>query len=167
MVAEQNAAQETKSGEPIRVVLPADFLIRMHEFTAAELTRYRDVQWQVPSVVMVFLFSLCGAIGTDYVGDLIRSRPYRLQGGFTVLIVALCAFVMTFIWHTEVNRIRMYKLLVLLESDMKVGDYIKAAIEPGKGLSKKGKSKRVLVYPACFITLLASVLSLCLLWFKK
>src|SRR6266851_4269777 len=86
-------AQESKTAaQPSLPNLPPEFLIRMHEFAEGELCRYRDVQWQVPSIVIVFLFALCGAIGTDYVGDLIRSRPFRLEGGFSILVGFLWIF---------------------------------------------------------------------------
>lgn len=152
--------------------LSEEVWIRLHEFAADELSRYRDVQWQVPSVAIVFLFALSSAIGTDYIGDLIRSRPYRLEGGFTVLVVALWLFVVFFMHHCERNRQKMYDLLLFLEREMKVTDHIKGIIAPTASAKERkwraiARKKFVLAYPIYAITTLVSVLSLCLIWFKK
>ena len=143
-------------------------LIRLHEFVQAEMTRYRDVEWQVPSIMVAFLFGLASAIGADRIGSALRDSMI-LRVSFTLFVTTILLTALYFLRFAEKQLETMRKLNSRVEGGLGISTFVRQTLIPAGEASPSQKVKKslVLAIPMAFITFLVWLIALWLIWLGK
>jgi len=105
-------------------------LLHLHQFASKEITRYRDLEWKIPSIQLTFLLGLATAMGSDGIARVVStSMPLRVL--LSLLTLSLFSLVVTFLRFTQTNMKKQYRFLALIEGELTVVPLVeKAGIKP-------------------------------------
>jgi hypothetical protein len=89
------ASGDMEMGAPSR-----EALLQVYKDIVDDITRYRNLEWQVPSIVVTFLFALAATAGNEKISELLH-HYLRLRWSFSLVIFTLLVMVCSFLWFTE------------------------------------------------------------------
>ena len=116
-------------------------LLRLHESTCQEITRYRDLEWKYPSILLTLLFGFATALGNDNISGVVKSSV-EIQFLFTAFILVISILNFVFIIFIHNNYLKMRELQKVIEEDMKIKHLlVKAKIIPGHQSNEQKKQK--------------------------
>jgi hypothetical protein len=132
-------------------------LVRLHESASSEITRYRDIEWQVPSVLVAFLLAFFTGINVKSVSDAIEKNIF-LQILLTLNVLSLLAFVVYFVVFVHSAMEKQRNLRSILEAKLKLSKIVKSA-----GVMQASKLRRIFTI-VFFEILIATIITLMILF---
>jgi hypothetical protein len=147
-----NEGKERAASEPA--------LLRLHEHVSNEITRFRDSQWKVSSVMITFLFALAAVSGREQIGSLIKEDPL-LRATLLVLSYVLFGAIAIFLVFTQGRLMRAYDLLNAIEEQLNVDKVVQKFVTPTgrEHLPMRLARSLVLVVPLMILAFLATIVS--------
>jgi len=132
-------------------------LLQLHKLSNEEITRYRDVEWKVSSIVLAFLGAVITACSNATFAAALHNS-IMLKYLFGAVAIALCALGWFFLSFTQEGLKSQRQLRAILETKLHLSDIVKKSIIP----KSENAKKIALFYPIHTVLVLATWLTIVL-----
>jgi hypothetical protein len=141
-------------------------LLKLYDYAHSEQTRYRDVEWKVPSIVLTFLFGLATALSNVRVIAVIQ-KSLALRTTISLIAICFCVLVIGFFITTQSGLKRMDSVVRDVEVQLRLSSVIERHFRPAATGSKWQKLRKAfaLLVPMIALATLAAGAILTMVWF--